>query len=165
MSRDECDVASPRALAACDRAAPLRGQAVRRRGHVGAGRVRGPRRSLPADWRVAPSGLSGGARVPPAVEEAPVHASEHPLVRELVPSVRASDGRQADVFVQGLSLGRGLPVVGDMCMGSAMHADGTPYPGAANLDGRAIGRLTEQKHNKYPELVTSDRLHYVVLAV
>ena len=94
-----------------------------------------------------------------------MQASEHPLVRELVPSVRASDGRQADVFVKGWSLGRGLPVVGDMCMGSAMHSDGTPYPGAANLDGRAIGRLTEQKHNKYPELVASDRLHYVVLAV
>ena len=100
----------------------------------------------------------------PLWEEAPVQASEHPLVRELVPTVPASDGRQADVFVRGMSIGNGRPVVGDMCMGSVLHANGTPYPGAATLDGRAIGRLTDQKHDKYPELVASDRVHYVVLA-
>ena len=32
------------------------------------------------------------------------------------------------------------------------------------MDGKAIDRLTDQKHDKYPELVTSDRVHYVVLA-
>ena len=100
----------------------------------------------------------------PLWEEAPVHASEHPLVHELVPSVPESDGRQADVFVRGMSLGGGLPVVGDMCMGSAMHSDGSPYPGAAALDEKAIDRLTAQKHDKYPELVASDRVHFVVLA-
>ena len=100
----------------------------------------------------------------PLWEEAPVHASEHPLVHELVPTVPEEDGRQADVFVRGMSIGSGRPVVGDMCMGSVLHANGTPYPGAATLDGRAIGRLTDQKHDKYPELVASDRVHYVVLA-
>ena len=97
-------------------------------------------------------------------EDAPMDASEHPLVRELVPSVPESDGRQTDVFVRGMAIGNGLPVVGDMCMGSAMHADGTPYPDAATVDGKAIERLTDQKHDKYPELVASDRVHYVVLA-
>ena len=87
----------------------------------------------------------------PLWEEAPVEASEHPLVRELVPSVLESDGRQADVFVRGMAIGNGLPVVGDMCMGSALHADGTPYPDAATVDGKAIERLTD------PELVASDR--------
>jgi len=86
----------------------------------------------------------------PLWKESTVQASEHPLVREVVPTVPASDGRQADVFVQGMSLGRGLPVVGDMCMGSALHADGTPYLRAAADDGAAIDRLTQQKH-KYPE--------------
>ena len=100
----------------------------------------------------------------PLWEEAPVQASEHPLVRELVPSVPESDGRQADVFVRGMSIGNGLPVVGDMCMGSALHANGTPYTDAAVEDGKAIDRLTDQKHDKYPELVASDRVHYVVLA-
>ena len=100
----------------------------------------------------------------PLWEAAPVQASEHPLVSELVPAVPASDGRQADVFVRGMSLGNGLPVVGDMCMGSALHANGRPYAEAATVDGKAIDRLTDQKHDKYPELVTSDRVHYVVLA-
>ena len=50
----------------------------------------------------------------PLWEEAPVHASEHPLVHELVPSVPESDGRQADVFVRGMARGGGLPVVSDM---------------------------------------------------
>ena len=49
-------------------------------------------------------------------------------------------------------------------MGSALHANGTPYPDAATTDGMAIDRLTRKKHNDYPELVASDRVHYVVLA-
>ena len=40
-----------------------------------------------------------------------------------VSTVPETDLRQSDVFVRGMSLGRGLPVVGDMCMGSAMHSD------------------------------------------
>ena len=36
----------------------------------------------------------------PLWEEAPVQASEHPLVHDLVPTVPAWDGRQADVFVR-----------------------------------------------------------------
>ena len=49
-------------------------------------------------------------------------------------------------------------------MGSVLHADGSPYPDADVEDGRAIDRLTDQKYDKYPELVLSDRVHYVVLA-
>ena len=70
----------------------------------------------------------------------------------------------AIVFIRGMSIGRSLPVVGDMCMGSALHMDGTPYPDADVVDGKAIERLTDQKYDKYPELVHSDRVHYVVLA-
>ena len=45
-----------------------------------------------------------------------------------------------------------------------MHANGTPYPEAATEDGKAIERLTGQKFDKYPELVASGRIRYVVLA-
>jgi len=86
------------------------------------------------------------------------------LVHDLVPTVPAWDGRQADVFVRGMSIGSGRPVVGDMCMGSALHVNGTPYAHAATEDAKAIERLTRQKHNDYPELVASDRIRYVVLA-
>ena len=100
----------------------------------------------------------------PLWEEAPVQASEHPLVHDLVPTVPAWDGKQADVFVRGMSIGNGRPVVGDMCMGKALHVNGTPYAHAATEDAKATERLTRQKHNDYPELVASDRIRYVVLA-
>ena len=100
----------------------------------------------------------------PLWQEAPVQASEHPLVHDLVPTVPAWDGRQADVFVRGMSIGNGRPVVGDMCMGSALHADGRPWTDAATDDGVTIERLTDQKHDTYPELVASDRARFVVLA-
>ena len=90
----------------------------------------------------------------PLWQEASVQASEHPLVHELVPEW---DGRQSDVFVRGMCIGNGLPVVGDMCMCSALHSNGTPYLGAATQDEKAIERLTIQKHNDYPELVALDR--------
>ena len=99
----------------------------------------------------------------PLWEEAPVDASEHPLVRELVSSVPESDGRQADVFVRGMAIGNGLPVVGDMCMGSVLHANGTPYTDAATVDGQAIERLTDQEHDKFPEVIAADQIPYVVL--
>ena len=45
-----------------------------------------------------------------------------------------------------------------------MHANGTPYAGVAQEDGKAIERRTREKTRKYRELVASDRVHYVVLA-
>ena len=57
------------------------------------------------------------------------------------------------------------PVVGDMCMGSALHADGTPHPGAPNIDGATIRRPTYRKCvTEYPDLATSAELEYLVLA-
>ena len=93
-----------------------------------------------------------------------MHAREQPLVRELVPTVSQRDGRQADVFIRGMRIGNGMPVVGDMCMGSALHANGTPHDDAATVDGKTIERLTRDKYNKYSELVASDRVRYVMLA-
>ena len=100
----------------------------------------------------------------PVWKQSTVHAREQPMVRELVPTVSHRDGRQADVFIRGMRIGNGLPVVGDMCMGSALHANGTPHDDAATEDGKTIERLTRDKYNKYSELVASDRVHYVVLA-
>ena len=63
-----------------------------------------------------------------------------------------------------MSIGSGRPVVGDLCMGSALHVNGTPYAHAATEDAKAIERVTRQKQNEYPELIASDRIRYVVLA-
>ena len=50
-------------------------------------------------------------------------------------------------------------------MGPAFHADGTPHPGAANLDGTTIQRFTYRKWvTEYPDLATSAELEYLVLA-
>ena len=49
-------------------------------------------------------------------------------------------------------------------MGSALHANGVPYARAATEDGKTIERLTRQKHDDYPELLSADRVHFVVLA-
>ena len=91
--------------------------------------------------------------------------SEQPFVTELIRDADPTDSRQSDVELRGLSLGRGLPVVGDMCMGSALHADGTPHPGAPNIDGATIRRPTYRKCvTEYPDLATSAELEYLVLA-
>ena len=91
--------------------------------------------------------------------------SEQPFVTELIRDADPSDLLQSDVLLRDLSLGRGLPVVGDMCMGTALHADGTPHPGAANIDGTTIRRLTYRKSvTEYPDLATSAELEYLVLA-
>ena len=50
-------------------------------------------------------------------------------------------------LLRGMLIGNGQPLVGDMCMGSALHANGRPYPHATAEDGKAIDRLTGQKHD------------------
>ena len=50
-------------------------------------------------------------------------------------------------------------------MGSALHADGTPYPGAANIDRITIRLLMYCKQTtEYSDLATSAELEYLVLA-
>ena len=49
--------------------------------------------------------------------------------------------------------------------GTALHADGTPHPDAANIDGTTIRRLTYRKCvTEYPGLATSPGLEYFILA-
>ena len=78
-------------------------------------------------------------------------------VKQYMSSVREMDMKKSK---------RGVPM-NDLCRitkqrTGVLHSDGSPYPGAAALDEKAIDRLTAQKHNDYPELVASDRVHFVV---
>ena len=52
----------------------------------------------------------------PLWKESYVRESEQPFVTELIRDADPSDLRQSDVLLRGLTLGRGLPVVEDMCM-------------------------------------------------
>ena len=49
-------------------------------------------------------------------------------------------------------------------MMSALHQDGFPWAGADDYDGVAIERGIAAKHSTYPELVSSDRVKFLVLA-
>ena len=81
-------------------------------------------------------------------EDAPAQANEHPVVHELVPSVSERDLRQSDVFVRGMSIGNGGPVAVDMCMGSALEPNGTPYAESTTTGEATIRRLTAPKREK-----------------
>ena len=54
-----------------------------------------------------------------------MQAKEQPFVSELIRDADPDDLRQSDVVLHGTNLGGGLPVVGDMPMSRALHADGT----------------------------------------
>ena len=50
-------------------------------------------------------------------------------------------------------------------MESALHADGTPHPGACNVYGATIKRLTyNERVTEYLDLATSPQIEYLVLA-
>ena len=101
----------------------------------------------------------------PLWKESTAREREQPFDTELIRDADPTNLRQSDVELRGLSLGRGLPVVGDMCKGSALHADGTPYPGATKVDGVTLRRLTYRKRvTEYRDLATSAELEYLVLA-
>lgn len=101
----------------------------------------------------------------PIWHEAGVRAREQPHVTTLLFDADPTDERKSDVELRGCALGRGLPVVCDMCMGSALHADGSPHPGASNFDSRTIERLTYDKRvTNYSDLATSPQIEYLVLA-
>ena len=56
-------------------------------------------------------------------------------------------------------------MVGDMCMSSALHADGTPWAGAANREGEETDRMRYRKCvTEYSDLATSSELLYLVLS-
>ena len=121
--------------------------------------------SCPSTGRLKRRGTAFERVYRPLWHESTARAREQPFVTELIRDADPTDLRQSDVELRGLSLGRGLPVVGDMCMGSALHADGSPHPGAANINGTTIRRLTYNKLvTEYADLASSAELEYLVLA-
>ena len=130
-----------------------------------AGRVGDHLAACPSTGRLRRRGTAFGRVYRPLWKESTAREREQPFVTELILDADPNDSRQSDVELRGLSLGRDLLVVGDMCMGRALHADGTPQPGAANIDGTTIRRLVYRKCvTEYPDLATSAVLEYLVLA-
>ena len=130
-----------------------------------AGRVGDHLAACPSTGRLRRRGTAFERVYRPLWKESTARQREQPFVTELIRDADPIDSRQSDVEMRGLSLGRGITVVGDMCMGSALHADGTLHPGATNVDGATIMRLTYRKCvTEYPDLATSAELEYLVLA-
>ena len=81
-----------------------------------------------------------------------------------VPNIAADDGRRVEIVATGFHWHQGVPLACDATLVSPLHADGTPWEGAAEEDGVAIARAEETKRDTYPELVASSRCRLVVLA-
>ena len=78
--------------------------------------------------------------------------------------IAPSDGRRLEILATGLPLYRGTPMGVDVTLVSPLHADGTPWAGAAESDGAAIRRGERAKRSTYPEMVDSAVVRLVTLA-
>ena len=89
---------------------------------------------------------------------------EHFWLRDTSVPVPPGDGRRIEILATGLPLYRGIPLAVDVTMVSALHADGTPWAGAADTDGIALARAERSKAAVYPELVGSSTVRLVTAA-
>ena len=64
----------------------------------------------------------------------------------------------------GLPIAHGIPVAVDATLVSPIHANGTPWRGAADRPGVSFRRAERSKQNTYPELVGSDTIRLVTAA-
>ena len=78
-----------------------------------------------------------------------------------VPGIDPDDDRHIDVVVTGLPYEKGTPVALDTTVVSPLHADGTPWKGAANARGASFARDRKAKPTTYPELVDGEVMKLV----
>ena len=65
------------------------------------------------------------------------------------------DGRRLDLYITGLPISGGVPLLVDASIVSPLHADGTVWEGADSLDGASLQRVLEAKQRTYPEFSRS----------
>ena len=87
------------------------------------------------------------------------------LADTALPNIDPADGRKIEIVATGLPIQHGIPVGVDITMVSPLHADGTPFPEAATTPGSAFKRAIKKKHDTYPEMVDSDILRLMVIAL
>ena len=81
-----------------------------------------------------------------------------------ITSIDPSDGRHIEIVATGLPVAHGVPIAVDATIVSPLHADGTPWAGAADTPGQSFGRAILSKHSTYPELIDSPVLKLFVVA-
>ena len=87
------------------------------------------------------------------------------LVDTAVPNIYPGDRRRIEIVASGLPVAQGVPIAVDVTMVSPLHADGTPFPKAANLPGKSFARAIRKKSKTYPELLNNPHLKLVVAAM
>ena len=98
------------------------------------------------------------------LREAGARVVHQELLRDMDISLHsAEDGRRIDVVAYNLAVYGGVPLCGDATMVSPLHADGTPWRGAAGSNGMRLRAARRRIETVYPELVHSDRARLVLL--
>ena len=88
------------------------------------------------------------------------------LVLDLdLPLPVVADNRRLEVVADGLPIFGGSQLALDTTLVCALHCDGSPHTGAADMDGVVL-RAGRRKERRYPELVgRGSRARLVVLAI
>ena len=106
---------------------------------------------------------SAGARI---CREAGGRVVANALLRDfdlVAPNPR--DQRRLEILADGLPLFGGAQLAVDTTLVSPLHCDGSPHPGAANVDGAVLVAARRRKERTYPELSgPRSRARLVVLA-
>jgi len=95
--------------------------------------------------------------------EAGARVVPQPFLRDLDVGVPPRDARRVDLVARGLRLYHGAALCGDATMASPVHADGTAWARAADVDGVALLRTRRKHEDDYPELVQGGRARLLVL--
>ena len=88
------------------------------------------------------------------------------MVRDLdLEAMNVQDGRRLEAIADGLPLHGGAQLAIDTTIVSALHCDGTPHIGAADVDGLRLAAARRRQERTYPEFVPPrSRCRLVVLA-
>ena len=88
------------------------------------------------------------------------------LIRDLDLLAPAIDSRRLEVVVDGLPLSGGCQLAVDTTLVFALHCDGSPHNGAADVDGVVLQAARRRKERIYSELVgPRTRAHLVGLVM
>ena len=75
------------------------------------------------------------------------------------------DQRRLEILADGLPLFGEAQLAVDTTLVSLLHCDGSPHPGAANVDGAVLAAARRRKERTYPELSgPRSRARLIVLA-
>ena len=78
--------------------------------------------------------------------------------------VSLKDDRRVEIMATALPLYKGMPLICDASLVSPVKANSIAQPRAAHKPGVAIAHIEEKKATTYPELVSSSRCKFLVLA-